>query len=137
MSEVKRLVTRYSRDFDGNLSVDPNGSWVLAADAAMHAKKLTDELAALREELASVRRGKDNADLALATQTKNKDRYKQRAIAAEQRNADLCGLLVRTLPVVRMVGRQDHLCDYAMAGNIQAEIETTLNPKPTESGAVE
>jgi hypothetical protein len=59
----------------------------------------------------------------------------KRLTAAEQRNADLCGLLVRTLPVVRMVGRQDHLCDYAMAGNIQAEIETTLNPKPTESGA--
>jgi hypothetical protein len=36
-----------------------------------------------------------------------------------------------------MVGLQDHLCDYALAGNIQAEIEAALFTKPTESEASE
>jgi len=79
------------------------------------------ELAALQEELARSRKG--NGALV------------DRLDDAEQRISSLCGLLVRTLPVVRMVGRQDHLCDYAMAGDIRAEIEITLNPK--ESGASE
>lgn len=47
--------------------------------------KPQSELDVLQEELATVQRGKDNADLALTTQTKNKDRYKQRAFDAEQR----------------------------------------------------
>lgn len=106
------------------------------------------ELSALREELARVNRekndvayrGKETAER-LNSMTISKatmrNKLKQRLTAAEQRIADLCGLLVRTLPVVRMVGLQDHLCDYTMADNIQAEIETTLNPKPTESGASE
>lgn len=50
MSEIQKFITRYSRDFSGNLSVDPNGSWVLAADAAIRDKRVNDELAALREE---------------------------------------------------------------------------------------
>lgn len=86
------------------------------------------ELAALREELAA-----QKETVALFESEFSKQSVS--LTAAEQRIADLCGLLVRTLPVVRMVGRQEHLCDYALAGNIQAEIETTLNPKPTESGA--
>lgn len=81
---------------------------------------------ALREELATVQRGKDNADLALTTQTKNKDRYKQRAEAAEQRNAELVELLCESIVNygygVRMV-------------EIHRRIEAAL--KPTESGASE
>ena len=48
MSEVKKFITRWSRDFQGNLQEDPNGSWVLAADAAIRDKRLTDKIYALQ-----------------------------------------------------------------------------------------
>lgn len=48
MSEVKKFITRWSRDFQGNLQEDPNGSWVLAADAAICDKRLTDKIDALQ-----------------------------------------------------------------------------------------
>jgi hypothetical protein len=64
-------------------------------------------------------------------------RIKERLAAAEQRNADQLALLGRALQAIRMVGRQDHLCDYALAGNVQAEIEAALFHQPTESGAIE
>ena len=55
--------------------------------------------------------------------------------AAEQRNSNLLHTLRSALQGVKMVGLQDHLCDYALAGNIQAEIEAALFHQPTESGA--
>lgn len=89
MSDVKKLVTRYSRDFSGNMQVDPNGSWVLAADASIRAKRLTDkiyaaqsELAALREELAAMTTYRDNA-------AKKIFRMRAELTAAEQRNSEL------------------------------------------------
>lgn len=48
MSEVKQFITRWSRDFQGNLQEDPNGSWVLAADAAIRDKRLMDKIDALQ-----------------------------------------------------------------------------------------
>lgn len=120
VSEVKRY------DCSGTMCQAADGDWV-CVELLQSAQS---ELAALREELAQ--KTSDIKDLTIAYCDRG-----EALTAAEQRNADLCGLLVRTLPVVRMVGRQDHLCDYAMAGNIQAEIETTLNPKPDESGASE
>jgi len=125
---------------------------------ASHLDSAQSELAALREELAIAKRNEHNSEVAYRAAIEKQDElredrdklhamgleYSEQVVdlkydltAAQQRIADLCGLLVRTLPVVRMVGRLDHLCDYAMAGNIQAEIETTLNPRPTESGASE
>lgn len=51
MSEVKKLITRWSRDFQGNLQEDPNGSWVLAADAAIRDKRLMDKIDQLQQRL--------------------------------------------------------------------------------------
>ncbi|MBS6081870.1 MAG: hypothetical protein KIC49_11710 [Pseudomonas fluorescens] len=48
MSEEKKFITRWSRDFQGNLQEDPNGSWVLAADAAIRDKRLMDKIDALQ-----------------------------------------------------------------------------------------
>lgn len=92
MGEVKKLVTRYSRDFNGNLTIDPNGSWVLAEEARLHAKRLCDvaqsELAALREELNE--KGWDEMMTRLEDQN---DSLRQRLTVAEQRNAELSELL--------------------------------------------
>ncbi len=51
MSEAKKLITRWSRDFQGNLQEDPNGSWVLAADAAIRDKRLMDKIDQLQQRL--------------------------------------------------------------------------------------
>ena len=51
MSEAKKLITRWSRDFQGNLQEDPNGSWVLAADAAIRDKRLMDKIDQLQLRL--------------------------------------------------------------------------------------
>jgi len=111
--------------FDAYIDVDLAGDFACAIVKLIGCRE-----AALREELADLR-------AAFANRVSRVSELLSIMTAAEQRNAHICGLLVRTLPVVRMVGRQDHLCDYSMAGNIQAEIETTLNPRPTESGASE
>lgn len=127
MSEVKRFVTRYSRDFEGNLSVDPNGSWVLAADAAMHAKKLTDELAALREELAITNRNLDET-------VEQGSRLRLRLTAAEQRNAEMSSMLVDVLEWFDDgVSRSD--AEFAFLRDIANYLAS--HDKPTESGASE
>lgn len=69
--------------------------------------------------------------------SKKANRLQAELTAAEQRNAELLHALRSALQGVKMVGLQDHLCDYALAGNIQAEIEAILFTKPTESGASE
>ncbi|AMT88359.1 hypothetical protein [Pseudomonas koreensis] len=51
MSEAKKLITRWSRDFQGNLQEDPNGSWVLAADAAIRDKRLMDKIDQMQQRL--------------------------------------------------------------------------------------
>ena len=48
MSAENKFITRWSGDFQGNLQEDPNGSWVLAADAAIRDKRLTDKIDALQ-----------------------------------------------------------------------------------------
>lgn len=108
-------------------------SALIAADIRKNGevRELHRELAELREELATVRRGKENADLALTTQTKNKNHYKRRAMAAEQRNATL-ETLVRQFQGVAYGGflDDDHLL------RMQRDIDAALT-KPTESGASE
>lgn len=79
----------------------------------------------LREQLVTVQRGKDNADLALTTQTKNKERYKQRAIAAEQRNLELIALLRKVQPCISTQSN-------GTKSPLRAEIDAAL--KPTEPG---
>ena len=51
VSAEKKFITRWSRDFQGNLQEDPNGSWVLAADAAIRDKRLMDKISALQLRL--------------------------------------------------------------------------------------
>lgn len=48
MSAENKFITRWSRDFQGNLQEDPNGSWVLAADAAIREKRLMDKIDSLQ-----------------------------------------------------------------------------------------
>ena len=88
------------------------------------------EVESLRDELATAN---DVADTAV----RHSVEMQQRLTAAEQRNANLLHTLRSALQGVKMVGLQDHLCDYALAGNIQAEIEAALFHQPTESGASE
>ncbi|NNA93047.1 hypothetical protein [Pseudomonas gessardii] len=69
MSEAKKLITRWSRDFQGNLQEDPNGSWVLAADAAIRDKRLMDKIDQLQQRLTAA---DERADV-LATENKRLD----------------------------------------------------------------
>ncbi|WP_289328864.1 hypothetical protein [Pseudomonas sp. 'CRE Jenny 4'] len=66
MSEVKKFITRWSRDFQGNLQEDPNGSWVLAADAAIRDKRLMDKISALQQRLTAADERMDVLETALA-----------------------------------------------------------------------
>ena len=134
MSEIKR----YDNENGGSIAChecymdeSDDGDYVRHADHVVYLNEvkldrdaLRGELAALREELATVRRGKENADLALATQTKNKDQYKRRAMAAEQRNATL----ETELRNIRQSCELSRLRD--------SRIDELLT-KPTESGASE
>jgi len=51
MESVKKFITRYSKDFQGNMVLDPGGFWVLAGDAAFRDKKLMDKIEALQQRL--------------------------------------------------------------------------------------
>ncbi|MDI3201600.1 hypothetical protein [Pseudomonas shahriarae] len=57
----KKFITRWSRDFQGNLQEDPNGSWVLAADAAIRDKRLMDKIDALQALLTAADERADTA----------------------------------------------------------------------------
>ena len=57
----KKFITRWSRDFQGNLQEDPNGSWVLAADAAIRDKRMMDKIDALQALLTAADERADTA----------------------------------------------------------------------------
>ncbi|WLI54500.1 hypothetical protein [Pseudomonas sp. FP833] len=65
MSAEKKFITRWSRDFQGNLHEDPNGSWVLAADAAIRDKRLTEKIDALQALLTAADERADVLETAL------------------------------------------------------------------------
>jgi hypothetical protein len=145
MSEVQKLITRYSRDFSGNLSVDPNGSWVLAADAANRDKRLTDQLAALREELAGLQDSCAIDRRHLDRMIDHGDDLQQRLADAERRNAVLVNLLRETCGhysvltgIILTLSREDQLTSEPMRKSAYAacdhgkKINAALN-KPEEA----
>lgn len=104
MSDVKQLITRYSRDFDGNLQKDPDGSWVLAADAAMRDRKLMGKISALQLRLTAADERADSLEsgikwesdrnaLLLASLTEGEDMLSITSLEAGQRIDQLEGLL--------------------------------------------
>ncbi|WP_443692049.1 hypothetical protein ACRZ5O_22740 [Pseudomonas protegens] len=103
MSEVKRL-QRYSRDFSGNLSKDPNGDWILFGDAAEREGFLAGKIAAQRlradtaeADLQALRLVFENAEdcelndaeQKLARVTAERDALQKRLNAADQKDDDL------------------------------------------------
>lgn len=166
MSEVKKLVTRYSRDFSGNMQVDPNGSWVLAADASIHAKRLTDkidstqsELTALREELAVAKHdiasflettakvcdllGIDTEDAKHAEGNpsdvffSHATALSKRLAAAEQRNSDLVALLECVNDTGELTRPEHEDLEADICSAVKDFWDRRRNAKPTESGASE
>lgn len=121
------LVNRYSRDFSGNLVLDPEGSWVLAADAAIRDKRITDKLAAetLRADTAEARVKTAEHDLEFFKSGKNEQF--DRAEAAEQRGEELFGLLEHAYGAIENSKEWRWLID---------RIDAALNPKP-EAGSHE
>ena len=61
MSAENKFITRWSRDFQGNLQEDPNGSWVLAADAALRDKRMMDKISSLQQRLTAADERNDEA----------------------------------------------------------------------------
>jgi hypothetical protein len=61
VSAENKFITRWSRDFQGNLQEDPNGSWVLAADAALRDKRMMDKIDALQQRLTAADERNDEA----------------------------------------------------------------------------
>jgi hypothetical protein len=61
VSAENKFITRWSRDFQGNLQEDPNGSWVLAADAALRDKRMMDKISSLQQRLTAADERNDEA----------------------------------------------------------------------------
>ena len=90
MSEAKKLITRWSRDFQGNLQEDPNGSWVLAADAAIRDKRLMDKIDQLQQRLTAADERVDSAIALLECVLDTGELTREKHLELE---ADICQLV--------------------------------------------
>lgn len=117
-------VQRYSRGFNGEMTKDPFGAWVLVGDAAEREKATQSELAALREEIE--RRAADWQAL-----NHEFDNVNKRLADAEQQNAELVGALKE------IITRCNAGWSCNAIGLIAEEALEDAALKPTESGASE
>lgn len=124
--ESMSKVTRWSRGFDGGMTKDPFGDWVLAGDAAHRQTTASMALNAAQAELSALREELAVAKQEIESRIGNEVSAIEALTAAEQRNAEHESMLrhFASCADVRQVGT------LAM-GYVAALL------KPTESGASE
>lgn len=87
------------------------------------------EVERLRAELVESRRNEHNSEVAYRAAIERQEELRAELVERDnacQQLAEAQALLRKALTAIRFVGIQDHLVDYALTGNIQAEVEQYL-----------